>query len=251
MTAVLAAIRRYPVKGLAAQDLPAVDLAPGRGLPHDRRWAIAHSAGGFDAAAPEWLPKRNFLQLLTEPRLAALDIEYAEDPPSLQLLRHGRRVAHGNLSQPTGRDLIDQFLAAFLDDGRGTPKIVEAPGVAFTDTPDPFVSVINLASVRDVERVAGVPVDPARFRGNLLIDGLPAWAEFDWIGRTVSIGTAMLDVEERIGRCAATNVDPTTAQRDLNIPKLLMHGFSHADCGVYLRVRRPGRITVGDALQPA
>jgi uncharacterized protein YcbX len=249
MTAALAAIRRYPVKGLAGQDLPFADLEPGRGLAQDRRWAIAHAAGEFDPAAPGWLPKRHFVQLLTEERLALLGIDYGDAPPVLQLLREGRRVARGDLSQPIGRELINQFLAAFLKDGRGTPKIVEAPGVAFTDTPDPFVSIINLATVRDIERVARAPVDPARFRGNLMIDGVPAWAEFGWIGRTVSIGDAALEVAERIGRCAATNVDPMTAERNLNIPKLLIQGFGHADCGIYLRVRQAGRIAAGDALQ--
>ena len=129
MTAALAAIRRYPVKGLAGQDLTEAGLVPGRGLPQDRRWAIAHAAGEFDTAAPAWLPKRHFVQLLTEERLALLDIDYAEDPPVLQLMREGRRVARGDLAQPIGRELINQFLAAFLKDGRGTPKIVEAPGV--------------------------------------------------------------------------------------------------------------------------
>lgn len=250
MTAALAAIIRYPVKGLAGQDLPFADLVPGRGLPQDRRWAIAHAAGEFDPAAPAWLPKRHFVQLLTEERLAVLGIDYAEDPPVLQLLREGRRVARGDLSQPIGRELINQFLAAFLKDGRGTPKIVEAPGVAFTDTPDPFISIINAATVRDIERVARAPVDPARFRGNLVIDGTPPWAELGWVGRKVAIGGAVLEVAERIGRCAATNVDPATAERNLNIPKLLMQGFGHADCGIYLRVVEPGRIAAGDSVQP-
>src|SRR5690242_14898743 len=83
MTAALAAIRRYPVKGLAGQELPSADLVPGRGLPQDRRWAIAHAAGEFDPAAPAWLPKRHFVQLLTEQRLALLGIDYSEEPPVL------------------------------------------------------------------------------------------------------------------------------------------------------------------------
>lgn len=250
MTIALAAISRYPVKGLAGQDLPVADLVPGHGLAQDRRWAIAHAAGEFDPAAPAWLPKRHFVQLLTEERLALLRIDYADEPPVLQLLRDGRRVARGDLSQPIGRELINQFLAAFLKDGRGTPKIVEARGVAFTDTSDPFISIINTATVRDIERVARAPIDPARFRGNLLIDGAPAWAEFGWVGQRMAIGGATLEVVERIGRCAATNVDPATAERNLNIPKLLIQGFGHADCGVYLRVLEPGRIAAGDAIRP-
>ena len=49
-------------------------------------------------------------------------------------------------------------------------------------------------------------------------------------------------------RCAATNVDPDTGIRDLNIPKTLMQTFGHADCGVYAEVIAAGEIAVGDTI---
>jgi uncharacterized protein len=51
-------------------------------------------------------------------------------------------------------------------------------------------------------------------------------------------------------RCAATNVDPVTGIRDLEIPKTLMQSFGHADCGVYGEVVQAGEIAVGDPLRP-
>ena len=44
MPITLACLHRYPVKGLSEQPLDRVDLTPGEGLPHDRRFAITHGA---------------------------------------------------------------------------------------------------------------------------------------------------------------------------------------------------------------
>jgi uncharacterized protein YcbX len=56
-------------------------------------------------------------------------------------------------------------------------------------------------------------------------------------------------VVKRIVRCAAVNVDPVTAERDLNIPQTLMQAFDHADCGVYAEVITGGNIAAGDAIE--
>lgn len=249
MTAArLADLYRYPVKGLAGQTLAAAELAAGGTLPHDRRFAIVHGASQCDPTAPSWQPKRQFLQRMTDERLALLGIDYDDATEALTLKRDGKQVARGLLSMPIGQELINQFLNAFMKDPRGALKIVSAPGIAFTDKPEKLVSLINLASVKDIERVTRAPVDPRRFRGNLILDGLPAWVEFDWIGRELAVGSVRLKVVDRITRCAATNVNPATGDRDLNIPKALVTGFGHADCGIYAEVIGGGRIAQGDAL---
>ena len=249
MSITLLGLRRYPVKGLSAQVLGAVDLLPGRGIPHDRRFAIAHGTTPIDHAAPKWLPKAHFLQLMSNQRLAALVAEYDEDSTALVLKRGGRPVARGELSAPTGRTVIEQFFAAYMKaELRGAPRLVDRGDEAFADAEAPFVSIINPASVADLERVVGRPVDAARFRGNILVDGVAPWAEFGWVGRRLRIGAAELTVEERIGRCAATNVDPDTGQRDLTVPRDLRRGFGHEDCGLYARVKLGGRIAPGDSV---
>jgi uncharacterized protein YcbX len=114
------------------------------------------------------------------------------------------------------------------------------------------VSLINLASVAAIEDAVGAPVDPLRFRGNVYVAGWPAWREFDLVGQEIAVGpAARLRVIKRIERCAATNVEPYTGIRDLNIPRALMQCFDHADCGVYAEVIAPGEIAVGDAITTA
>ena len=242
-------ICRYPVKGLNAETLPAVRLEAGKGLPHDRRFALAPAASRFDPNAPCWLPKHNFLTLLKDERLALLRVRFDEETGMLTLLRGGKRVAGGRATEPMGRTLVEQFLGAFMPAGpRGRPKIVAAPGVGFTDCEENLVSLVNLASVADIERVARAPVDPRRFRANLYLAGAPAWAERDWVGRTLTAGEARLRVVAPIERCAATAVNPETATRDLNLPLLLERGFGHVETGVYAEVVGGGVLRRGDAV---
>ena len=106
------------------------------------------------------------------------------------------------------------------------------------------VSIINLASVAEVESAAGAPVNPLRFRGNLYVAGWPAWHEFDLLDRELAIGAVRLKAVKRIVRCAATEVDPDTGIRDVAVPRTLMDNFGHADCGIYAEVIAGGDIAV-------
>jgi uncharacterized protein YcbX len=111
------------------------------------------------------------------------------------------------------------------------------------------VSIINLASVADIETLVGSAVDPLRFRANLYVENWPAWREFELIGQTLSVGAQVrLKVVKRIMRCAATNVEPGTGTRDLTIPATLTRGFDHADCGIYAEVIAGGPIAAGDRI---
>ncbi|SLN09913.1 MOSC domain-containing protein [Oceanibacterium hippocampi] len=242
---------RYPVKGLSAEALEQVSVAPGDGIPGDRRYAIAHGTTEFDPEAPEPLPKTRFLMLMRNERLAALKTRLDPESGELVIERDGRPVSRGVLSTPLGRSLVEQFFAAYLgEEARGAPKIVSAEGHRFDDMGEPVVSLINLRTVGDIQRVAKTTVDPLRFRGNIHFSGEAPWCEFDWIDREVRIGDATLRIFARITRCAATEVNPTTAARDLQLLRALRGGYGHVDCGVYAHVIAAGRISRGDTIQP-
>jgi uncharacterized protein YcbX len=125
------------------------------------------------------------------------------------------------------------------------------PPHSFSDVAQKAVSIINLASVAAVEDAVGAPVDPLRFRGNVYVRGWPAWHEFDLVGKEIALGGARLKAVRRIKRCAATNVEPDTGIRDLNIPQTLMQAFGHADCGIYTEVIEGGQIALGDRVASA
>ncbi len=249
MTATISLIHRHPVKGLNAEPLARAALTPGEGLPHDRRFALAHGSTAFDTQAPEWRPKTNFLMLMRDEKLAQLRIAFDEETGELAVHRAGKQVVRAKATEPLGRTLIEQFFAGFLGAAaRGTPKLLEAPGHMFTDTPEKCLSLISLASITDLERVMRTTVDPRRFRANIYFEGAPAWAEFDWIGKEIEIGPARLRVTARIDRCAATSVNPVTAARDMNVVKALQRGFGHIDMGVYAEVIGGGEIATGDRI---
>jgi uncharacterized protein YcbX len=251
MTITVTDLYRYPVKGLSAEPLERCALTPGEGLPHDRRFALAHGSTNFDPQAPQWLPKSSFLMLMRDEKLAQLRVVFDEVSGQLTILRDGKQVVRAKGSDPVGRAMIAQFFAGFMTGAiRGAPKLVEAPGHMFSDSREKSLSIINLASLRDLERVVRQEVHPLRFRANVYVDGLVPWAEFRWAGREVTLGGARLKITKPIDRCAATNVDPVTAARDLNIPLSLQRGFGHVDMGVYGVVIEAGEVTVGDHLTP-
>ncbi len=240
---------RYPVKGLSPEPLEQVQLKSGETIPFDRAYAVENGPGRFDLESPQYLPKINFLMLMRHERLAALQSRFEEATQTLTILRDGKQVARGQLTTPIGRKLIEQFLAGYMNaELRGAPKIVFAPGHSFSDVSAKCLHLINLASVRELERVLGFPINPLRFRPNLIIDGLDPWEEFDFSEKEFSIGHARLSGFSRTQRCAATDVDPGTAKRDTAIPAVLQRTWGHSDFGIYAHIIEDGLVTVGDAV---
>ena len=251
MSAKITAIHRYPVKGLKPEVMSSVALTKGQTLPFDRKWAIENGPSGFLASQPAHLPKTKFLMLARNERLAQLETGFDEASQTITISRGGKQVVSGALNEKLGRQLIEQFFASFMEkDLRGSPKILSSNDHNFTDVPEKSISIINRATCEDITRVIGQPVHPDRFRGNFIIEGLPAWEEFNWIDKDITIGTAKCQVYSRITRCGATNVDPATAQRDLQIPKTLMNAFGHMQCGLYATVIHDGNASPGDEISP-
>jgi uncharacterized protein YcbX len=248
--ASVASLYRYPVKGLTPEQLSEVTLSVGQPLPADRRYAIENGPSGFDPAAPQYFPKTKFLMLMRNERLAALRTHYDDATHVLTIRENGEETARGHLDSAEGRKAIEQFFAAnFAADLRGPPRILSAEGHSFSDVARKVVSIINLASVAALEGEIGQSVHPLRFRGNLHVAGWPAWHEFDLMDQVLSIGGAGLKIVKRIVRCAATNVDPDTAARDLTIPATLQKTYGHADLGVYAEVIGGGVVAAGDTIE--
>lgn len=247
--AVIAGIYRYPVKGLSPEPLPGVALQPGRTLPADRRYAIENGPSGFEPADPKWMSKAYFLMLQRDEWLAGLQTRFDDASHILTVRHNGSTAAQGDLETAQGRAAIEQFFASiFANRIKGPPKILKGKDHSFSDVAKKVVSIINLGSLQSIEDVVGRPVHPLRFRANLYVRGWPAWHEFDLLGRTLAVGEVRLKVVKRTTRCAAINVDPDTAARDLTIPHILMQRFGHADCGIYAEVTAGGTIAEGDAM---
>ncbi len=116
------------------------------------------------------------------------------------------------------------------------------------DSRSGFLSIINLASVRALEKETGFPVDrSASAPMSISMACRPFPSSTGWASASASGETALTGLK-RTERCAATTVNPATAMRDLMIPAVLMRTYGHADCGIYCAVAGGGRIAVGDTL---
>ncbi|MCX7931361.1 MAG: MOSC domain-containing protein [Rhodovarius sp.] len=244
------AIYRYPVKGLSAEALDEVALTAGACLPHDRRFALAQGDAPFDPAHPRFLPKQNFACLMANPRLALIRSVFDPHDHALSLSAPGQEPLLANPTSEAGRRAIAAWLTRFLGpEARGTPVFHEAPGHNFTDQARKGVSIVNLATLHAVEERIGRRIEPLRLRANIYISGPPPWAEREWLGQEIQLGTARLKPFKQTVRCPATMVNPATGQRDIDLPALLAAHWGHRELGIHAEVVEDGRVAVGDGVE--
>lgn len=244
----------YPVKGLTSTAHEHVALKPYSGFPSDRRFALALPDTEFDPADPKPAPKTRFLMLARYESLADLSTHYDSAADRLTVRnRDGAVLLEAVLTDPDGKTAIEAFFFEYLPGVLpAPPKLVHADGHQFTDVSVVSkemmhaVSLINLASLRALEDATGETIYPMRFRANIYFDNGKPWSEFDWIGQEVMLGTASTKGVQRTRRCPATQVNPDTALRDIDVPAELQKHFDHRDLGVYVEVTGDGQVSVGD-----
>ena len=131
----------------------------------------------------------------------------------------------------------------------------DAPGAA-VDRADGGVTLVSDESVDALARAAGRDeVDGRRFRMLLGLRGCSPHEEDEWVGRDVRVGEAIVRVHEQVARCAITTKNPETGERDLDTLRVIdgyrgRRNGRHLDFGVYGEVVRPGRVRVGDPVEP-
>ena len=248
MTGRIHSLWRHPVKGFTPERLAEATLSAGGFFPCDRIYAVEDGPSGFDPAAPAWITKQKFTVLAKIAEVARARTVYDEASGVLSVSAEGREPLRAPLTEGEGREAFAAWLAAFLgEEASGPLKVVQAPGHRFTDHPRGEISIVNLASVRDLEDRIERPIDPLRFRANIYVDGWPAWIENDAKGGEVRLGPVVARVFSPIVRCAATHVDPTTGERDLELVEILHANYGHMFCGIYVSILEGGTIAEGDA----
>lgn len=250
MKAVVTALCRHPVKGFTPERLPRAELAVGQGFPGDRLYAVEVGPSGFDAAAPAFTPKTRFAVLAHIAAVARATTRYDDASGVFHASAEGRPDIAADLTAEAGRESFAAWLTDLLgEDARAPLKVLAAPGDwRFTDHPQGHVSIVNLASVRDLAEKVGRPIDPLRFRANLYVEG-GRRVETGWTGRTLAVGGASASVFKSITRCAATGVDPATAERDMDLVRALFEAYGHTFCGVYVQTTRAGAVAEGDGVE--
>lgn len=248
MSWTLTDIWRHPVKSHGAERLEAVVMEAGRAMPWDRVWAVAHEAAKLEAG---WSPCQNFSRGAKAPGLMAITARYVEETGKLSLSHPD--LPDLMLDPETEGDKLVAWAGGLIPEGRSaSAHMHRVAGVAMTDTPFPSVSLLNASSNRALGQKLGTELDQRRWRGNLWVEGMAPWEEFDLVGKTLLIGDNVIaHVAEPITRCLATTANPKTGKRDADTLGALEDGWGHQDFGVYLEIRTGGPIRAGDTVRLA
>jgi hypothetical protein len=225
----VAALWRYPVKSMAAEELPHVE-ASWHGFAGDRRWAFirdGHVRSGFP-----WLTIRE------RPEMARYRPRFAEpDRPN---------ASPTLVRTPAGHELdaADPALAAEL--GPGVRVIKQDRGV-FDTMP---LSLLTTQTLAGLSQLTGADLGAGRFRPNLLVEATSGgdFPEDTWVGRVLRIGGLRMRVDQRDKRCVMVTIDPVTLART---PAILRAIARERDTrlGVYGSTVEPGRVAVGDPVE--
>ena len=243
-----------PVKGLRMLH-PAEVLVDRGGVADNRRFYLVDAAGRLFAArkhgaltqiVPEYDPDGERLVLrFPDGRAVEGCVTTGE---SIETDFYGRPVAGQVVEGPWSRAL-SEFVGKRI-------RLVRAnrPGDACDVHP---VSIASTASVEELARhVNGSPsVDSRRFRMLVTVDGCRPHEEDAWANQRVRVGEAAVRVLGPVPRCVTTTLNPDSGDRDLDTLRAIksyrgLREGRHIDFGVYAEVEEPGRVRLGDSVEP-
>ena len=246
-----------PVKSMRLQTVDEIELEA-TGVRGDRRFYVVDDEGALVNAKrlPALLTIRpsvddGYLALRFEDG-STVEGEVRDSEESIETSFYGRPVM--------GR-IVEGPWAAALSELAGKPVRLartHREGDGYDRGRNAGASLVSTASLDALRAAAGSaqPVDGRRFRMTVGIEGAEPHAEDRWIGSRVRLGAATVLVRENVGRCSVTTRDPDTGVRDLDTLGAIAEYRAHIPTteplpfGVWSEVVEPGRVAVGDAVQP-
>ena len=241
----VSSIWRHPIKALGRESLTSVALKTGECLPWDRVWALAHETS--KAKTGEWARCGNFNRAAGVPALMAITAELNEATQEITLHHPDRPDL--TFHPDDAPEALVAWSAPLVPSGRAQPShVMRLDKHGYPDSAYPSVSLANTASHNQVEQHLGRDLSIHRWRSNIWFDGATPWAEFDWVGKDIAIGNAILRVKEPATRCMSTAANPETGQRDADTLGALEH-FGHQEFSVLAEVIQDGTIALGDSVQ--
>jgi len=230
----IAALYRFPLKGFTPEACETLSVLEGGRIAGDRVLGIrfASSAPADDA----WGTKHEFVALVNTPGLARLQVAF--DHAALRLRISSRsEVLVDEALDDSGRRRIAAALQDYVlglaenplsSHPDRVPLRVVGDGITprFQDDRAGRATLHSRQSLAALAAVAGAPdLSEHRFRSNIVIDGVEAWEEQSWVGRTLRIGGVSFEAVGPKARCLATHANPLTGERDLLIMPALLKAF--------------------------
>ena len=243
---IVSGLYRFPVKGLSPQSMSSVTVAAGQPFPMDRIFALARPGTSINSKNPIWAKKSKFVMLMADQQLAEVQTEVDLDTLEMTITKNNELLLKLDLANQSGQMALESFIQNLIPSLNQNPNLVQSLDGHFMDKPGNLISLINLETIRVIEKKWDAKINPLRFRANIYIDNAEPWSEFNWVGKDISVGGAVFYVDSRNSRCGATNVNPENGKRDLNIPGSLRRTFGHKDLGVYLVAKSNACVSIGD-----
>ncbi len=283
----VASLFRFPVKGFPAEELTAARVVKDRGIRGDRVAAFTngsldipddtwHSYSAFtvlknDTDLQRWqvsvsLAESAESESTTDPaQRGGVSLAETAGPEAATVTLtdpHGESTTF-DTDDREGRAASAEFLSERIPPQGDFPRVLAAADQGMFDSQKSGISIINPATVAAItdtdegraalgltDSAAHGPagLDPLRFRGNVLVEGLEPFEEFALIGQVIRLGGVRLAIRSTIERCPATTVNPTTTEVDVNVPRLLNSACGHLHCGIYGQILDTGDVAVGDEI---
>ena len=240
-----------PVKSLSFSSRKNLKIKKNIGIINDRIFAFTRLISEAEANDYKNDPsKRNlnfFLTLRNSPFLNKYNFEYKEN--ELRLLLKKNLIKKIDLNNNNNLKLISDELIKRESIVNYFPYLIKNINFPFFDTmPQNSISLININSIKDFEKKIDHKIDHERFRGNVYINDINPWTEFNWINKKIIINDCSFTVLKKIPRCSATNLRLNSDIFDINVPQKLREVYGHIDMGVYLKPLNNGTININDTI---
>ena len=256
MNCSISSIYYCPVKTLSFQSIETCNIKKDLGMTNDRIFAFSRGVDLEKAKSMEKNPNErklnNLLTLKNSPVLNKYNFTYNKNKLSLNLKEKNLiTISTDNHEERTKLSEKLNELENSLTKPIFLLKNIEFPFFDTSNSNSFFnsISLINLNSIKDLEKKINEKVEFQRFRGNFYIDGVDALEERNWIGKILKINNVSFKVEKNIPRCVAINLKPKTDDVTLNLLQSLKKNYNHYDMGIYLKALEDGKINVGDSVQ--
>ena len=256
MNCTISSIHYCPVKSISFQNIQSCEIKEKLGITNDRIFAFSRSINLEKTKLIEKDAKErklnNFLTLKNSPVLNKYNFVYENN--KLTLISNNENIISISADNPNERLLLSNKLME-LENSLLKPitllKNIDFPFYDTSHSNNVFnsMSLINLNSIKDFEKKINEKVEFQRFRANFYVDGIEAWEERNWIGKTIKINNISFKVEKNITRCVAINLKPTTDDNFLNLLQSLKKTYNHFYMGIYLTPFNNGKVETGNIIE--
>jgi uncharacterized protein YcbX len=252
---VVSSLSLAPVKGLGLVHPPEIWLGP-HGVDDNRRFCLVDETGRRYGALRD--PRLVVVAVGWDPERARLELRFPDGTVAAGTVRLGGEVETGLFDRRLAGRVVEGPWSEALSRFVGRPvRLVEAAGATRSvDRERGPVTLVSEESVAELGRRADAgEIDARRFRMLVHVRGCRPHEEDEWIGRELRLGDARVRPLEAVARCAITTTSPETGARDLDTLRAIagyrgLRDGKHADFGIFGDVVAPGRVRVGDPVEP-